>query len=271
MVNALRKLLKDPQAVFKYQQQLRSKKLELKNQQLGREKLQRKLNELPQIRQNILFQHQIGELDGHALQAKLAKLSSQKKELTEKLVELEKKITSQVFDKHYQQSLELFADKYKQVLDQDINTNRKELAEVISMLVDEIILYSRPVTAEDKLAGRKKEGQYIPYKLDIKLNLPQYLMRDFYTDITGAVLPEKFADFERIEDEKLKAWNEERKKHPRPNPEYWQKIEEEADQEYERQVGSSVPKTFGEEPANLSGRQDSNLRPLAPHASILAI
>jgi hypothetical protein len=61
------------------------------------------------------------------------------------------------------------------------------------------------------------------------------------------------------------------RKNRKPKSEYWQKIEDEAAQEYQWRVGSPAPKTFVEEPANLSGRQDSNLRPLAPHASILAI
>jgi hypothetical protein len=95
------------------------------------------------------------------------------------------------------------------------------LAGIINQLVNKIMVYSRPVVETDRLAGRKKEGQHIPFKVDIVLNLPEQLLRQFKA-------------------------------------------------EYEKD-GSIDDLTFGVETANLSERQDSNLRPRAPHARVLAI
>ena len=47
------------------------------------------------------------------------------------------------------------------------------------MLISSITVYSRPVTKKDKIAGRKKAEQLIPYKLEMELKLPQDILNHF--------------------------------------------------------------------------------------------
>lgn len=48
-------------------------------------------------------------------------------------------------------------------------------------LIEEIVIYSRPIKKGDIIAGRQKEGQQIPHRLHIKLKLPQDILRQIKT------------------------------------------------------------------------------------------
>jgi hypothetical protein len=48
-------------------------------------------------------------------------------------------------------------------------------------LIHEITVSSRPRNEKDIIAGRKKDDQFIPERIDIVLNLPQQLFQEVYT------------------------------------------------------------------------------------------
>ena len=105
-------------------------------------------------------------------------------ELKEKINELDFQLSQITLSKGYEASLELYAEKYKKVLENEFK-DEKELFNLVHMLVYQIVVYARPTTSRDKIAGRKKEGQVIPNKIDIYLNLPQNLLRSLYSHRFG--------------------------------------------------------------------------------------
>lgn len=56
-------------------------------------------------------------------------------------------------------------------------TDRQEISDLIHLIVDKINVYTRKATKKDKIAGRKKEDQVIPYQVRIDLRLPQDIMQ----------------------------------------------------------------------------------------------
>lgn len=54
------------------------------------------------------------------------------------------------------------------------------------MLVDRIVIYSRPRKDRDVIVGRKEEDQLIPEAIDIQLNLPQKLLHQLIESKFGA-------------------------------------------------------------------------------------
>jgi site-specific DNA recombinase len=221
VISVLRKLLADPKVVYKYHRDLKSNQLRIQKDQEEYNHFLELLNKTDTRDRNLKEQHEMGDIDTNTLRAKLDKVETDRKKYLDKLNALKNKISSRSVDARYQQTLELFSQKYATVLNQEVFTDRLMLAGIINQLVNKIMVYSRPVVETDRLAGRKKEGQHIPFKLDIVLNLPEQLLRQFK------------ADFEKN--------------------------------------ASTDSLTFGVKTANLSGKQDSNLRPHAPKARALAI
>jgi hypothetical protein len=135
---------------------------------------------LPQRKKSLLFQHEIGEINNDTLKVKLEELQAKEKQYKEKLIEIDFQLSQITLSRGYEVSFPLYAEKYKKVLDQSFK-DRKELYELIHMLIDQIVVTSRPRQEGDVIAGRKKENQMIPEKIDIFLNLPQDLLRELYT------------------------------------------------------------------------------------------
>lgn len=184
VITFIKELLSDPRAAYEHQRNLESSKLSTQHLESKKEHFIELLNSLPDTRKNILFQHEIGEIDKPTLENKLVGLNGKDVELKEKIDELDFKLSQISLSKGYEASLELYAEKYRKVLEQDFKDER-ELHELIHSLVHQIVVYSRPANLKDKIAGRKKEGQMIPNKIDIYLHLPQNLLRELYTHKFG--------------------------------------------------------------------------------------
>jgi len=79
----------------------------------------------------------------------------------------------------YFKAFELFQEKYeKAIKDYDDNKNIDYLYGLIHMMIQEIIVFSRPKRKSDSISGPKKEGQMIPYKLKIVLKIPSEMLGD---------------------------------------------------------------------------------------------
>ena len=66
--------------------------------------------------------------------------------------------------------------------------DREEVSRLLHMLIEEIIVYSRPVNETDVIAGQKKSGQLIPYKVDIRFRLPQEMLDDLVKAKGGTIM-----------------------------------------------------------------------------------
>lgn len=180
VVNMTKRLLSNPIAVYNYQHKLKSARLEIKWLQKRREDIKDLLNNFPNRLQRLKEQHEAGLIDLKALRTKASEFSAKEQNLKAELDKTEHKIGQNSLSTGYINTLELFSQSYVKTLD-DLYANRQEIFDILHMLISRIIVYSRPVTEKDKIAGRKKPDQFIPYKLELELRLPQ----DILTQLTS--------------------------------------------------------------------------------------
>lgn len=93
--------------------------------------------------------------------------------------EVDNQLSRATLSKGYEESFKLYAEKYGKSFD-TIAEDRVQLHDLIHGLIDQIVVYSRKRTDKDVIAGKKKEDQYIPDRIDIYLKLPQHLLQQLY-------------------------------------------------------------------------------------------
>ncbi|OGH12019.1 MAG: hypothetical protein A2857_03715 [Candidatus Levybacteria bacterium RIFCSPHIGHO2_01_FULL_36_15] len=178
IVEMTKKLLSNPIAVYNYQQKLKSSRLEINKLQKKREEIKGLLNNLPNRIDRLKEQHEGGYIDLKALRTKASELAAKEQTLKVELEKTEHQIAQNSLSVGYINTLKLFSQKYIKALD-DIYKKRQEIFDILHMLISSITVYSRPVTKKDKIAGRKKAEQLIPYKLEMELKLPQDILNHF--------------------------------------------------------------------------------------------
>lgn len=184
IINFIKVLLSNPQAVYEYQQKLTSTKLNIKKLESDHEHYTKLLNALPLRRQAIREQHSNLIIDTKTLQKEMTELDDKEKFYKDKLHDIGHKLSEANISKGYEVSLKEFAKRYGKSLESAIN-DEQELYELIHGLIYEITVYSRPRNEKDVIAGCKKGEQFIPERIDIALNLPQNLLRELYTHKFG--------------------------------------------------------------------------------------
>jgi len=180
----IRQLLSDPKSVYVYQKQLASNQLNIKRLTSDRKVYTGLLNGLPKRRQSLRDQQEMGAIDSPTLQRKFEELKGKETEYKSKLIEIDDNLSHETISKGYQESFEQYAEKYGKSLE-IVMRDEKQLYDLIHTLLHEIVVYSRPRTEKDIIAGRKKEGQFIPDRIDISFNLPQNLLRELYMQEFG--------------------------------------------------------------------------------------
>ncbi len=181
----IKQLLLNPNATYEYQKSLNSSRLRLKHLKLKRKRFMDLINGLPKVKENILKQHELSAFDHSVLKNKLADLESKKDKHTKEIEKIDLLLTQESLSLGYEYSLELYSKKYSKALQQAM-LSKKDLYELIHMLIDRIVIYSRPRNDRDVIAGRKKEDQLIPEAIDIQLNLPQKLLHQLIENKFGA-------------------------------------------------------------------------------------
>lgn len=180
IVNFMKKLLDNPVSVYNYQLKLKSSQLELKY-------IEKEIKHYVGLNSGIPGQIERWDIlytTGGATKERRDKAC---KDLHEKSLNLDKRINellqqrdSHILTQDYEQCLELFKEKYIKTLD-DAYKNREEVYKLLHNIIEEIIVYSRPKTEKDKIAGRKKQSQFIPHRLHIKLRLPKDILQNMYS------------------------------------------------------------------------------------------
>lgn len=192
VIEFVRKLLNNPQATFEYQKSLDSSRLNIKRLMKQRKTYQGLLDSLPKRKENILKQHELGAFDNLELQKRLDELKVNEINSTKEIDKIDFEVSKESLSKGYEASIELYAQKYGKTIDKLFtdaerdNEARKELHELLTMLIDRIVVYARPRSERDSIAGKKKADQLIPDKIDIQLNLPQNLLQELITQKFGA-------------------------------------------------------------------------------------
>lgn len=189
VTNFIVKLLSNPKAVLDYQNNLKSTKVEKGQLQTEIEKCVTFLNSVPTIRQNYIDQHTINVIDTESLETKLDNLEKKKQDFEKSLNEATHQFNTVSLSNNYQVAFSSFKKKYGKVLKNiESNPAKKEtLFEILHLLIEEIVVYSRPVNSKDRLSGQKKENQSLPYKLHIKLKLPQEILLNLSENISRVI------------------------------------------------------------------------------------
>lgn len=186
IVSYTKNLLSNPMPIFKYQKKLKSTKNQKKILDTEIESLRKKLNSIPQRKENILKQHELNHIGTNKLNNDLKDIEKERAKLEKRMNELQISLSKQSLDSEYSDSLKLFSKKYKKDLDKNFK-NRKKTKEILNFLYEEIIIYSRPIKKSDIIAGRKKDNQEIPYKIHMRMKLPAEILEKalVLTDIDG--------------------------------------------------------------------------------------
>ena len=171
-------LLNDPESVYNHINSLKSTKaikLFLDKKQKG---LIKRLNWIPEHRLALKYQHENGYIKTKEFEEKIAKTDIQEKDLNSELSEIQYRIGEGKISDIYVNTLKIFSKKYKNFLKGEM-TDKKELSELIHLIVDRINVYSRKINKDDVISGRKKEDQMIPNQIRIDLRLPQDMLVQF--------------------------------------------------------------------------------------------
>tara|TARA_B100000745_G_scaffold255578_1_gene178226 strand:+ start:4906 stop:6702 length:1797 start_codon:yes stop_codon:yes gene_type:complete len=182
VVDYVESLLEDPKPVFDYQQKLKSTQKGIEHLQKREEEYVNFLNKIParRDRNRELYEH--GHISSMAkLKEAMKEIDEDEKRFLEKLQEIQKEIAEHTLSKGYIESIEMFSKKYRSALT-DVKKDRQKVYDILHALIEEIIVYSRPVKETDTVAGRKKKDQRIPHRLHFKLKLPQEIVADLIPD-----------------------------------------------------------------------------------------
>lgn len=188
IVDRVKELLKNPLAVYNYQAKLKSTENEIRHFESRKLDFEKLLNNLPHRRQRLKEQHEMGLIGTSELTKRFRECEDSESRLKEQINNLAIQISQDTLSKGYLKSLELFNDKYAKSLE-DIYGNREEVYRILHLIVSQIIIYSRPLKVGDIVAGKKKAGQKIPYKIALILKLPQDYLQELYKKIDDKSVP----------------------------------------------------------------------------------
>lgn len=178
IVNLCKGLISDPIHTYKYQQSLESTQLKLKQLKREEEQLLKLIDALPEKRQRLSFQHSEGLFDNSRLRSYLDEIMESDKKTREKLKEVQGQISQCSLDEGYESMFKFFGNNYSEMLS-DLTKDRAGAYHLIHALVDQVIVYSRPVVEGDRVAGKKRDGQQIAYRIHVKFRLPQDMLNKF--------------------------------------------------------------------------------------------
>lgn len=178
MINFVEILLRNPITVFKHQEKLKSTSAEINHLESSKKEFTNLLNAIPVRKERLKEQHELGFMDKEKLKEKMNTINDDEKRYRERLKGIDRSIVQKNISKGYVATLEIFAGKYHCTLKNAL-ADRQQIYDILHMLIEEIVVYSRSLTKKDSVAGKKKQNQQIPFRLHIKLKLPQEILQQF--------------------------------------------------------------------------------------------
>ncbi len=178
ILNFSRKLLSNPRAVFNYQTKLKSNLVNEKSLKQKELDLVNMINATLPRKQRILEQHEAGLISSKEMKNKVSEINENNHRYQKELNEVKLLMGKNKISKDQIKALELFSEKYKKVLEKGFEDKNVQYI-FVHELIEEIVIYSRDLNENDKkLPGRRSSNQKMPYKLHIKLKLPEDIMND---------------------------------------------------------------------------------------------
>lgn len=172
----IKDLLSDPEHIYRHISSLQSTKMDKRKLLKRQTDITKMLNRIPSSRHNVKDLYAKGDIGEPEYEERKAKITKQESDLRKDLLAIQGQIGEDKISEIYASTFKLFAKKYKPFLD-GLMTDRQEMSDLIHLIVDKINVYTRKATKKDKIAGRKKEDQAIPYQVRIDLRLPQDIMQ----------------------------------------------------------------------------------------------
>ena len=170
-------LLKDPTAVYKHYGDLNSTKL-------AKDKLQDDIKQYKKLLEGIPAQIARNEeallhgvYSAEKAQAHKEQIIKKQLDYENKIIEIDRQLSDFILQDGYLDVFEQFKTKYKDFL-HSTSREPKLLKELISSIVDKIVVQARPRNKEDRIAGQKKDKQMIPNGIDIQIKLPQNMLNN---------------------------------------------------------------------------------------------
>lgn len=175
VVDYSRKLLSNPVAVFSHQKQLQSRLKTIEHLRNKDKRLLDLITAIPKRRKLLSQQHEMGLIKTPALKEAMVRTDDDYERYKTERNEVQVQIAQHTLSKGYIKALGIFSEKYRTALDAAFS-DRNTLRSVLHGLIEEIVVYTRPVQEKDLIAGRKKHGQQIPHRIHIKLKLPSDIL-----------------------------------------------------------------------------------------------
>lgn len=176
-------LIDKPEVIFKYQQKLQSQDIDIKEKKKNLKNVNKLLNNTENTRENILNMFQEGDITLEQKRKRIKEVEEQNTRLLKEKELLEAELSIFTHEDEYLKVLSLFSKKYKKVINQQKTENSQDIFDLIHMVIDEIIVFSRPKKKTDIVTGRPSKGQMIPYKLKIVLKVPAEMVRDLLSSL----------------------------------------------------------------------------------------
>lgn len=171
----VKELLSNPEHIYSYLNSLDSTKAQKKYLEERQMHIIDRLNDIPDYRQRLKYQHEHGYMPTQEFEEKTTKSKELEKNLKNELVGIQQQIGEGKITEIYSKTLEVFAEQYKEFLKGEM-TDRQEIYDLIHLIVDGIHVFCRKATKGDVIAGRKTEDQLIPNSIRIDLRLPQDML-----------------------------------------------------------------------------------------------
>lgn len=178
VVSVCKKILSNPKDTFEYQQRLKSTKVEIKKLKEDEDRVIKLIEGIPARKAMLSEQHEMTAITSGELMKRIEELNKSELALNKQITEIQKKLSQNTLNKEYEETFKLFNKKYRTMLE-NVAKNRLEVYDLLHAMIDEITVYSRPLTSDDKIAGRKKEGRLLPHRIHIKFKLPQEMLNVF--------------------------------------------------------------------------------------------
>ncbi len=175
IVEYSRDLLANPVAVFEHQKRLQSRLKTLEHLRTKDKRLLDLILAVPARKARLREQHEVRALTTPQLQEAIQKADEDYERFKKERDEVQMQIAQQSVSKGYIKALDLFSDKYRSALGKGF-ADRDTLYTILHELIEEIVIYTRPLKTSDKVAGRPKANQQIPHRIHIKLKLPSDIL-----------------------------------------------------------------------------------------------
>ena len=175
-----KKLIKNPLAVFNHQNNLISKQNTIRHLKLKETQLVKLIAAIPDRKKRLKELRTDGIIDRATHNRDFEQAENDRIRFTTDLDKIKREISTNTLSKGYSMAFEAFAKAYSEMLKTN-SEDRELLYTVLHELIDEIVIYTRPIKSTDAIAGKKRDGQEIPDRFHIKLKLPQDILAQIAT------------------------------------------------------------------------------------------